>query len=219
MNQGPFGKAFTKPSIGFKTAFFGAKQRLIYARKLGGVAKPLLPSSSKPVPRELIEGEKNSILIRDGNKCLACGAHGKGVRLQIDHIVPVKFGGQTDADNSQTLCSVCNGQKAINAINFRNYHTLLPSPKVLDFPKGNHAEDVNRSITRLVNFFYHCQAVCRVTLHKRRSGRCYSCWEIELYSGNNPDWLVEHKQVLLKYIREDLGWDHVTDLKIIGTGG
>ena len=51
------------------------------------------------------------ILKRDNFNCCACGASpakDPSVELHIDHIVPWSKGGETIADNLQTLCSKCN---------------------------------------------------------------------------------------------------------------
>lgn len=41
---------------------------------------------------------------RDGNQCVQCGST---LRLQVDHIVPVKRYGFPSDDNLQTLCGMC----------------------------------------------------------------------------------------------------------------
>ena len=51
------------------------------------------------------------ILKRDNFTCKACGAspaHTPGLLLHVDHIVPWSNGGETKADNLQTLCQNCN---------------------------------------------------------------------------------------------------------------
>lgn len=51
------------------------------------------------------------VLKRDNFKCCACGASpakDPSVELHVDHIVPWSKGGETIADNLQTLCSICN---------------------------------------------------------------------------------------------------------------
>ena len=49
------------------------------------------------------------ILKRDGFRCQICGASQKdGVRLHVDHIVPVSKGGKTEVSNLRTLCEKCN---------------------------------------------------------------------------------------------------------------
>jgi len=53
-----------------------------------------------------------SIMERDGFVCKMCGrGNGDGIKLEIDHIVPVSKGGQTEASNLQTLCFDCNRGK------------------------------------------------------------------------------------------------------------
>lgn len=49
------------------------------------------------------------ILKRDNFKCKICGASMEdGVRLHVDHIIPVSRGGKTINSNLQTLCELCN---------------------------------------------------------------------------------------------------------------
>ena len=49
------------------------------------------------------------ILRRDGFKCVRCGrGSADGVKLHVDHIVPVSRGGKSTMDNLQTLCEDCN---------------------------------------------------------------------------------------------------------------
>jgi hypothetical protein len=52
---------------------------------------------------------RDQILRRDNFKCVFCGRGANdGVKLHIDHIIPVSKGGTTEADNLQTLCEECN---------------------------------------------------------------------------------------------------------------
>ena len=49
------------------------------------------------------------ILRRDGFKCQICGATAQdGVKLHVDHIIPVSKGGKTEPSNLRTLCDRCN---------------------------------------------------------------------------------------------------------------
>lgn len=54
------------------------------------------------------------ILHRDGFRCKACGrGPDDGVKLTVDHIVPVDWGGGNEDSNLQCLCMECNeGKKA-----------------------------------------------------------------------------------------------------------
>ena len=50
-----------------------------------------------------------SILKRDGFKCKICGRTAdEGVKLHVDHIIPVSKGGKTVPSNLRTLCEACN---------------------------------------------------------------------------------------------------------------
>lgn len=49
------------------------------------------------------------ILKRDCFRCVICGASAEdGVKLQVDHIIPVSKGGKTTPSNLRTLCNRCN---------------------------------------------------------------------------------------------------------------
>ena len=49
------------------------------------------------------------VLRRDGFRCVRCGrGASEGVRLHVDHIVPVSRGGKSVMSNLQTLCEDCN---------------------------------------------------------------------------------------------------------------
>ena len=80
------------------------------------------------------------ILCRDGFRCVICGASASdGVKLHVDHIIPVSKGGKTEASNLRTLCERCNlgkGDKieyvsALSAIT----HPVTPTP--LPMSEGN----------------------------------------------------------------------------------
>jgi ATP-dependent helicase IRC3 len=208
---GSLWKVFYKSFERFHTAFDGATRRALH----GG--NPVsTPSNEKRRKRELSEAEKEQVKRRDGYVCLCCGASGKGIRLQIDHIVAYNIGGETTVENSQTLCSVCNREKKINELNFLQTATLLPAPAELELLTRSGRENVKQTITRLVNHFYRCRAVSEIRMHKRSTGQFYSTWEIELYAGNNPKWLNDHKRTLLEHIQDDFGCTHVTNIKIVG---
>lgn len=49
------------------------------------------------------------VLRRDGFHCVRCGrGREDGVKLHVDHMVPVSRGGKSVMDNLQTLCEDCN---------------------------------------------------------------------------------------------------------------
>lgn len=69
----------------------------------------------EPQLRKAIDNKmKYAVLQRDNSTCQRCGANihnTPGVKLVIDHKVPVELGGETIIDNLWTLCSDCNGGK------------------------------------------------------------------------------------------------------------
>ena len=48
---------------------------------------------------------------RDSFTCRMCGANGHGVKLEVDHIMPIAKDGIDALDNLQTLCFECNRGK------------------------------------------------------------------------------------------------------------
>ena len=49
------------------------------------------------------------ILKRDNYRCQICGSTAQdGVKLHIDHIIPVSKGGKTVPENLRVLCDRCN---------------------------------------------------------------------------------------------------------------
>jgi 5-methylcytosine-specific restriction endonuclease McrA len=59
-----------------------------------------------------------AVLARDNHICRACGFGGSenyAFALHCDHIVPESTGGETRAENLQTLCAACNGVKGARA--------------------------------------------------------------------------------------------------------
>ena len=67
--------------------------------------------------RHIKLSQRFSIFKRDGYRCQICGAspsNGDGVRLEVDHKVPVARGGSGCNDNLWTLCFDCNRGKGVN---------------------------------------------------------------------------------------------------------
>lgn len=54
-------------------------------------------------------GLRYEVMQRDGCRCQICGSsQSDGVKLHVDHIIPVSKGGKTTMANLQTLCDRCN---------------------------------------------------------------------------------------------------------------
>ena len=59
--------------------------------------------------RIMTDSLRYDIMKRDGFHCVLCGRGAEdGVKLHVDHIIPVSKGGKTTPDNLRTLCERCN---------------------------------------------------------------------------------------------------------------
>jgi superfamily II DNA or RNA helicase len=209
---------FSKAGMLWET-FYKTPNRLLTALQLvinkimtdgygNEIPKPM--STPTPTPpgddRYPTEEEREQVKNRDGYACLCCGVKAEG-KLQIDHIKPFSMGGKTFVENLQTLCVICNRRKGRNEIDFRQNKTKLSIPKTdLGIPKNLdlsftlESEKATRTLTRIVNLFYHCKAVCKV------DWEVYTyTYNIYLYPNNKPEWLLKHKAELLKFVQEKLG--------------
>ena len=75
---------------------------------------PFAEPQNKPKDGRYINNKlKSLVMIRDNSTCQMCGKTVKDnhIRVQIDHIVPLSWGGKTELDNLQVLCSDCNEGK------------------------------------------------------------------------------------------------------------
>lgn len=61
--------------------------------------------------------EWKDLLDRYDYKCLCCGK--TGIKLTLDHIMPLAMGGNHTIDNAQCLCSSCNSKKGVRYIDYR----------------------------------------------------------------------------------------------------
>ncbi|BAY63037.1 type III restriction enzyme res subunit [Calothrix brevissima NIES-22] len=215
-------KEFNDPHKLWKTFYKNVERfdRAVYEairnrEKRDTIIIPRKPDTVEPDIRELTEAEKEQIKKRDGCTCLCCGAkEGIKVRLQIDHIKPVSVGGETSLENSQTLCSICNNFKKSHEIDFRINSTQLQRPKLLNLSLSQKDCNPTEVITRIVNFFYHCKAISQVSWHEMENDKSDSFVTIQLNTGNNPEWLLQHKVEIIHFIKNELGY-HVQDINVI----
>jgi hypothetical protein len=78
----------------------------------------------------------------------------------------------------------------------------------------SNSDDINHYIARVVNHIYHCRAFCSLEYSTRSNGKYYETWKINLYNGNNPQWLEQDLAKLLEHINNELGWDNVKEIVI-----
>jgi len=221
--SGSLWKVFYKDYNRFKSAYDTVENRLVIyiinGKVLEEVSTDIDVEGDVIINREPPEVEKQQIMRRDGYKCVCCGKEkGRGVRLEIDHILPFSMRGVTNVENSQTLCKECNGRKGNNEINFRDiYKSNLNQSKELILMPRTTKEIPQCTLRRTFNFFYHCKAVSDIKFHVRKTGKYYEEWVVELYAGNNIEWIIKYEKELLRYIHEELDCPHVKKLSITST--
>ena len=84
----------------------------IWIKPINGYIIPIFPEKNikpkrNPIPAPL----RHEVFVRDGYRCLECGATNKDEKLEADHIISVSQGGTDELSNLQTLCLVCNRAK------------------------------------------------------------------------------------------------------------
>ena len=79
----------------------------------------MLFRSSKQRIRNVSLSTRTKVLERDNYTCQMCGRNFKedGVKLEVDHIMPVAKGGSDNISNLQTLCFDCNRGKSDKILN------------------------------------------------------------------------------------------------------
>lgn len=71
------------------------------------------PQNAAKDDRYINKKTRAMVLTRDNSTCQMCGKTVKedGIKLYMDHIIPLEWGGQTTIDNLQALCRECNEGK------------------------------------------------------------------------------------------------------------
>jgi superfamily II DNA or RNA helicase len=177
----------------FNTQYQAAQRRILDAMRLGVEPERYVGVVETPevLPlREPSEAIREAVFNRDGRRCCCCGS---GRSLQIDHIVPFYLGGSSDLDQLQTLCRVCNAEKAINELNFRISRAMPGRPPKftpLEIPAKDDltSDDTWRQhIQRAINFYYKCAATEKVEFLSNPP-RCEIC----LRPGIDVTWIEPH---------------------------
>ena len=124
-NPRRLGEHLEKHNYPFRTkayqSFFGGLGRLaklIAQVDSGQLLESKLYERHKPVSRlyQAVRPKlRRAVLIRDGYRCVKCGADpkiDKSVRLEVDHVIPGSRRGAATMENLQTLCFSCNQGKS-----------------------------------------------------------------------------------------------------------
>ena len=88
---------------------------------------------ARGIRKAINEKLRYAVLSRDGFRCKACGRTiDDGVKLVVDHIRPVDWGGTNEISNLQTLCEECNrGKKAwVDSVPSRDLRIIMDKTTV-----------------------------------------------------------------------------------------
>ena len=84
----------------------------IVATKTGYILTSATPVNDPKIRETINDKLRYAVLQRDNSTCQRCGRGvPDGVKLAVDHKIPVDMGGATTIDNLWTLCTECNGGK------------------------------------------------------------------------------------------------------------
>lgn len=91
-------------------SFSYSEIKAAYENMLKRVERENSESERKRMERsKMTPSLRYDVLKRDHFRCQICGAsQTDGVKLHVDHIVPVSKGGKTELSNLRTLCDMCN---------------------------------------------------------------------------------------------------------------
>jgi len=94
-----------------------------------------LPDADSRVGRTTLnKRQRAEVLIRYHSRCQQCGKTPSedAVKLVIDHIVPLEWGGTNDPENLQPLCTDCNEGKKDLYSSFNEYADAISKAMSLD---------------------------------------------------------------------------------------
>ena len=73
----------------------------------------------------LTKRQRFEILKRDNFTCRYCGRQAPAVKLEVDHLMPQRLGGDDSAANLITSCHDCNAGKTGRELSDRKYELDL----------------------------------------------------------------------------------------------
>jgi hypothetical protein len=151
-----------------------------------------------------------AILQRDGYLCRYCGKSSLETALEVDHVVPVSAGGETDETNLVTACVDCNrGKRARVLPSVSTFMTWLRAQKLRDDPIGDLADDEAR--LNLVEPLSYVDLCAQLRAHQACDNAIRAAWDAwrEWRRGGKPTKAIQACRTrLLKTIRESV---HTSD--------
>ncbi len=75
-----------------------------------------IENQTKTAREEISIRKRFLVFKRDSFSCILCRRSGVGIKLEVDHKIPLAKGGSNSLDNLQTLCFECNRGKRIDLV-------------------------------------------------------------------------------------------------------
>ncbi len=108
---------FTQMTTARGVIFHALKHGLISSEQVNAFDKQ--QRSDRAVRGRISDQARQTVILRDGNKCLLCGSKDN---LTVGHIIPISRDGNSDIENLQTLCFSCNKSVKTSSVDFRKPH-------------------------------------------------------------------------------------------------
>jgi len=108
---------FTQMTTARGVIFHALKHGLISSEQVNAFDKQ--QRSDRAVRGRISDQARQTVILRDGNKCLLCGSKDN---LTVGHIIPISRDDNSDIENLQTLCFSCNKSVKTSSVDFRKPH-------------------------------------------------------------------------------------------------
>ena len=95
----------------WKKALIAAYNSVGYEETVTEVENDEAPETTTPQRSDISIRKRFLVFKRDEFTCVMCGRSGRGIKLEVDHKIPVSKDGTDKLDNLQTLCFECNRGK------------------------------------------------------------------------------------------------------------
>ena len=91
----------------YKNFYYSSEDMIKYLKQCEDIEKN---KQSSLYQRSIMSASmRYDVMKRDGFRCVLCGREASdGVKLHVDHIIPIARGGKTIKSNLRTLCEDCN---------------------------------------------------------------------------------------------------------------
>lgn len=126
--------------------------------------------------RMMSDSLRYDVMQRDHFRCQICGAtQADGVKLHVDHIVPVSKGGKTEMSNLRTLCERCNlgkGDKIEQSDRKANYTSVPTEPVAESIQAAAAPSCLKENYFTIEELIHDAKQIGIEVVDKRSNGGC-----------------------------------------------